>query len=296
MKQSTALIVVFLLVCLFVLFIDNLLIRLALVRAQTKGLLAKDGKLIQEEVLLYDSNTELNRGNADRSLLRTEVANIIHHPNEAKIVVNFHNANKQQRKCRNPRIIGRLSGKYLTMMRWDHDTKVKDELSLSFLERFPGNTRIFGIKPSDVDKVERDHRDVEDNPPAVHLQLFDNRTITNAITGFYDLPEPGRYFVEIIGQICNDFSFETDFNSMCMEDPDHFRITGESSFINVVKFGVDVVDANIMAKIHASTMARAAKNGDDVEKNENRNEHDAVAKKNKNSFFLVTYWILEVDK
>lgn len=116
---------------------------------------------------------------------------------------------------------------------------------------------------------------MEKQAPIVKLQLFDNTTITYSITGYYQVPEPGRYFVEIIGQLCNDFSFDTNFNSICLDDPDYSRITAELSYIDVVKYDMNDMNAKIMAKTHANTLAQAGKirNGDE------KNENDVVAKK-----------------
>ena len=64
------------------------------------------------------------------------------------------------------------------------------------------------------------------------LKAFDNTTRTDVITGYYQVPSPGRYFLEIIGLLCNDFAFDFDFNPICLEDPVHNHLTAPSTFID----------------------------------------------------------------
>lgn len=139
-----------------------------------------------------EAGTAKYKNSTDESprLLRAEVTSIIHFPEQAKIVVNF--SRNETRTCLNPRILGRLSGKYLSKIHWDNDDKYSSSTTAG------------------VGVIRR-----------------------NSIVGTYQVPEPGRYFVEIIGLLCNDFTFEADLDSICLEDPDENRLTAQSSFIDV---------------------------------------------------------------
>ena len=71
-------------------------------------------------------------------------------------------------------------------------------------------------------------------------QIYQNRSQTiiqnkTSITGIYDLPFGGKYFIEIIGLLCNDLNRDTDFNdiSLCLEDPSCNRLTANGSYITV---------------------------------------------------------------
>ena len=55
----------------------------------------------------------------------------------------------------------------------------------------------------------------------------------NQVIGHYRVPKQGRYYLEIISILCNDFEFDTDFENICLEDPVSHRITDDSAFIDV---------------------------------------------------------------
>ena len=126
------------------------------------------------------------------SLLRGDVESISNFPKDAKIVVSF--KRNRDRKCKRPRIFGRLSGKYLTMVNWDHDKYILSK------------------------KTEHD---------------TNSSTWRNIITGYYQVPSPGHYFLEIIGILCNDLTYDGDLDSSCIEDPADHRLTNDSAFIDV---------------------------------------------------------------
>lgn len=102
---------------------------------------------------------------------------------------------KEQRNCTRPLFIGRLSGPYLATIVWETS-------SSSLLVRSDEETSR-------------------------------NLTSSNQIVGHYNVPAPGRYFLEIIGILCNDFNFDTDIEKVCLVDPEQHRITHDLAFINV---------------------------------------------------------------
>ena len=156
------------------------------------------------QIMLAQQSRNQNEvaGNESPRLLRAEVTSIIHFSEQAKIVVNL--SSNETRTCLNPRILGRLSGKYLSKIHWDNDDKHSSS-----------TTAGVGI-------IRR-----------------------NSIVGTYQVPEPGRYFVEIIGLLCNDFTFEADLDSICLEDPDENQLTAKSSFIDVHPDSISTTSAAI---------------------------------------------------
>ena len=137
------------------------------------------------------------------SSLQFEVERIIHTPHEAKITVTFKDSN--DRKCLKPRIMGRLSGQYLTIIQWnDENIKMTQE----------ADTYV---------------------------------TRQDAITGYYKVPSPGRYFIEILGLLCNDFPFDAQFRDICLEDTSHNHLTTQNSFIDVTITTANATELNFPA-------------------------------------------------
>lgn len=54
------------------------------------------------------------------------------------------------------------------------------------------------------------------------------------IIGYYRVPSPGRYFIEIIGILCHGLTADTDYTDICLEDPNRHRLTHPSASIDVV--------------------------------------------------------------
>ena len=133
--------------------------------------------------------------------LQSEVESITHVPIEAKIIVRF--KTDKERKCKKPRILGRLSGKYLSMIYWDADAVSKMDSD--------GLPQDFETKTS-----------------------FNHTKNVDVITGYYHLPAKGRYFVDIIGLYCNDFPFDYDFNEACLENVDHNRLAVSGAYVDVL--------------------------------------------------------------
>lgn len=53
------------------------------------------------------------------------------------------------------------------------------------------------------------------------------------LVGRYHVPSSGKYYIEIIGIMCNDIQYDEDFTQLCLIDPDVHRITADGAFINV---------------------------------------------------------------
>ena len=54
------------------------------------------------------------------------------------------------------------------------------------------------------------------------------------LIGRYHVPEPGRYFLEIIVTMCNRLEYDANFAQQCLQDPDHHRLTHTEAAINVI--------------------------------------------------------------
>jgi hypothetical protein len=72
-------------------------------------------------------------------------------------------------------------------------------------------------------------------------------TRQDAITGYYKIPSPGRYFIEILGLLCNDFQFDAQFRDICLEDTSHNHLTAKKSFIDVTVTTTNATELNFPA-------------------------------------------------
>ena len=120
--------------------------------------------------------------------LRSEINKIVHFSNEAKIVIYLKNIQKD-RICKTPRVFGRLSGKFLSLIYWENDARGK-----------------------------------------IHGE---NLTTTNKIIGYYSVPIKGKYYIEIIGLLCNDFPYHANFRNICLENVEYNHLTSSSASIEV---------------------------------------------------------------
>lgn len=55
-----------------------------------------------------------------------------------------------------------------------------------------------------------------------------------SLIGYYHVPMPGKYFIEIIVTTCVELTFNTDIKPICLEDPAHHRCTMDNATINVI--------------------------------------------------------------
>jgi len=157
--------------------------------------------------------------------MQTEIESIIHVPSEAKITVKLNTS--RDRICKRPRIFGRLSGKYLTMIYWDTDAHEK-----------------------------MDHEyNVGSETKISRKATFNNTIRTDVITGYYSLPSEGRYFIDIIGLMCNDFSFESNFQSNCLENVDHMHLTAPGAFVDVTTTSKNLANEFVFQSTYATNAA-----------------------------------------
>ena len=67
-----------------------------------------------------------------------------------------------------------------------------------------------------------------------HLKAFNKTTRTDIIIGYYQIPSPEHYFLEIIGIFCNGFSFDFNLNPICLDDPVNNHLNDTSNFIVMI--------------------------------------------------------------
>ncbi|GFH50019.1 hypothetical protein CTEN210_06498 [Chaetoceros tenuissimus] len=76
--------------------------------------------------------------------------------------------------------------------------------------------------------------------PSLHMLEWTYDYSTNKdqdiINGAYQNVQIGKkYFVEIIALFCNEFTFDLNFTSICLEDPGNNRITMDDAHINTIQ-------------------------------------------------------------
>mmetsp|Transcript_477 Transcript_477/g.954 ORF Transcript_477/g.954 Transcript_477/m.954 type:complete len:590 (+) Transcript_477:126-1895(+) len=163
-----------------------------------------------------------DNGSDRRTALATEIQSIRHFPREGMIVVQFKQTSdldqaggvnsvgsdgmsqSHSRLCKDPFLAGRLSGPFLSHnFQWE-----KHFLDL----------------------------DVNKNGNGGHVKNETTKTVDKMIWR-YDTPEPGQYFVEILGILCNDVGLHVNngiFKNVCLEDSESLRITHGNASIHVV--------------------------------------------------------------
>ncbi len=56
------------------------------------------------------------------------------------------------------------------------------------------------------------------------------------LIGYYNVPVPGQYFIEIIITMCIELTLDTDVKPICLEDPMRHRITQNGALVNIKSF------------------------------------------------------------
>ena len=164
-----------------------------------------DPMLDIEEVVLTPNDSSMCMHHYDLKaprLIRNDIESVLHYPYENKILVHFQKA--KNRTCKRPSILGRLSGPYASLISWNY-------------EHLMNNTSAVNAEDPHSSEEAQRKRD--------------------SIVGHYILPKSGKYFIEIIGLLCNDLQFSMDFNDfrgICLEDPSCNRLTAPGSYINVM--------------------------------------------------------------
>jgi hypothetical protein len=133
----------------------------------------------------------------NESHIRGSVERIRHLPQEGSIEIQL-SANSS---CPNPYVIGRLSGPHLAMIQWQPPPQ-------------PPPPR----------------------PASASASASDDHGIM-ILRGTYSVPTVGRYFIEILGMLCQSFTtLEDDYSNICLDDPGTTgRLTDVDAVIDVVK-------------------------------------------------------------
>eukprot|EP00957_Ditylum_brightwellii_P185735 14140699-Ditylum_brightwellii.AAC.1 len=119
------------------------------------------------------------------STIADDIINIVHEPQKSKIKI--HLRLDEKRRCKQPQLLGRLSGPFISKISWEKQ----------------------------LQQESIDGREME------------------VLTGFYKIPQTGRYFLEIFVLMCEELPFETYNGNTCLENPDQNRLTNEGAFIDI---------------------------------------------------------------
>lgn len=72
-----------------------------------------------------------------------------------------------------------------------------------------------------------------------------NKDQYDVVSGAYQNVQSGeKYFVEIIALFCNEFTFDLNFTSICLEDPEHHRITIDGAEIHTMQSSEEVLSTS----------------------------------------------------
>lgn len=154
--------------------------------------------------------TQQGGGNNDNNInsqLALEVESIHHIQAKRQIIVNL----RQEgicRRCRDPKLLGRLSGPYVTLIKWETETTTYTNTTLCD----------------------------DDN----------NQMLAQSLVGTYSLPSSGKYFIEVISLFCNGPQWNASFQNVCMEDPTSHRLTEDTAFIDVINVTVSALGGNYL--------------------------------------------------
>jgi hypothetical protein len=168
---------------------------------------------VQQNVALATTNlTDLlgiQNLNYGPSQLAGDVEKIIHIPSKQQIVIYL--KDDEQRNCTNPSFFGRLSGPYITAIQWEQESASST------------STLTSSSTSTSTSTTASTNRTMKMMPMPI-----------KQITGYYSVPSPGRYFIEVISLLCNDLLWETNYKDVCLENPTSHRITNSTAFIDVV--------------------------------------------------------------
>ena len=156
----------------------------------------EDNDPLKELILLSSTNNSLS----------SDIDKIYHSPRKQEIHVHLTTVGNflyYKRRCKSPKLRARLSGPYLALVTWDHDS-------------------IFANMNIDMNNHTSNDKD------------YDNDNDVNVIIGHYQVPKGGTYFIEIIAILCEAPRYHDNFTSTCLEDPNNNVISAYNATINVL--------------------------------------------------------------
>jgi hypothetical protein len=75
--------------------------------------------------------------------------------------------------------------------------------------------------------------------PSLASIEWNNRTVANnrttELTGRYHVPTSGLHYIEIIVLLCEEWTYDTDFQDICLEDPRYHRLTALNASITALQ-------------------------------------------------------------
>mmetsp|Transcript_17722 Transcript_17722/g.26245 ORF Transcript_17722/g.26245 Transcript_17722/m.26245 type:complete len:501 (+) Transcript_17722:174-1676(+) len=151
----------------------------------------EDGEINASSSTLIDINHH-------SSLVAENILSIQHNPSKASIEVHL----KKNRSCTWPFFRGRLSGRHLSIIKWEKTNQYSRS-----------HNTTDGAGRTDLEK--------------------------NSLIGHYQVPSSGEYFLEIIMLLCNSTSVlsashsNLRYTNACLEDPKEYQITSVDAHIMV---------------------------------------------------------------
>jgi len=71
------------------------------------------------------------------------------------------------------------------------------------------------------------------------LPINDTAEALSQLVGHYNVPSKGKYYLEIIGLLCNDLSWDGEYKHVCLEDPSYMKLTDDWAHIYVDSLGAN---------------------------------------------------------
>ncbi|KAK1740398.1 hypothetical protein QTG54_008493 [Skeletonema marinoi] len=71
------------------------------------------------------------------------------------------------------------------------------------------------------------------------LSINDTAETLSQLVGRYNVPSKGKYYLEIIGLLCNDLSWDGEYKHACLEDPSYMKLTDDWAHIYVDSLGAN---------------------------------------------------------
>lgn len=183
-------------------------------------------------VVVEEDDNILVALSSDNFTLASDIIKITHLPNKREIHVHLKTP-AAQRRCKRPKLRGRLSGPYLALLTWDNDsvysTGTTDNdsstdvvitsasIGLNYTENDTSSETAALRNPSrreDGEEKEEDHEN-------------------NILVGHYQVPSGGTYYIEIIALLCERINYHTNFVRTCLEEPARHRITANNATVEI---------------------------------------------------------------
>jgi hypothetical protein len=88
-----------------------------------------------------------------------------------------------------------------------------------------------------------------------HVPVNDTAETLSQLVGHYNVPSKGKYYLEIIGLLCNDLSWDGEYKHVCLEDPSYMKLTDDWAHIYINSLGANenALDRDVVSIGHWKT-------------------------------------------